>query len=202
MLRARIGDMFATAGELGRNNGYAHWLHSAPGQRPGPMGQVHIVSADRRIHHDSMQNHFLTDIEADANLGRRKLFSNRSGPFKHNKGESRVASRTKHVLFRERGGSTEITIHRNASSREIQMMMNKLRAYNSFSRVIVFLILGNKSHKLGYLNQIDMEKLHQRIISESNRRSIGIRMRHERGATAGGRHVHLNTTPPPRRENF
>ena len=187
-LKARQG-ILAGMAELGTNNGYAHWLHSAPG-RPGPMGRVHLISADRRIHQDSMQNHFLTEMEADANMGMKQLFSNRRGPFKRSRGPSRIASRTKHVVFRERGTSTEITIRRNASVREIQAMVNKIRAYNAYSRILVFLVIGTKSHKLGYLSTLDMDKLYSRIAEEVNSKTIGIRLQHEGGATANSRHVH------------
>ena len=140
-----------------------------------PIGRVHLVTLGPLVG-DEESRHFLAEMDADSNMGaKRMLDAGRRGPFKGSSGASRIMDRSAHVTYRRRGHSIEITVHRGVTSYELDTLIGKLGAHRmSTTRSTLFFSDGRKK-KMGLLDQIDLEKLREKIENAlDKRRQIGI----------------------------
>ncbi len=140
-----------------------------------PVGRVHLVSLGPDVG-DENENHILTQLDADANMGAQNLRQRaRRGPFRTSTGRSRIMDRSAHVSYRRRGYTIEITIRRGVTENEMDVLISKLCAHRMSSQeATVFLINGTRK-KMGTLDRIDMEKLRLKIEKELTKRAtIGI----------------------------
>ena len=125
-------------------------------------GTVHLVHMGHGARDDP--DHFMQDIEGDANMGRIALQGKRRGPFKRERGSSRVMSRSAHVTIRKRRLQLEISVHADVQSHELDVLFGKLRAHSvSVAGTIVYLVHRGSRKKLGTLDMIDLEKLKQEL---------------------------------------
>ena len=158
------------------------------------MGAVHIVRPSANYADD----HFmLKDVDGDINEGQKeivKLQRHRNGPFRDRKGESTVMDSSRHVIYRNRSGTMEITISRGVTISEIRTLFSKLSAHRSSTRdTYVVLIRGSRRLRMGKLQDMDLHHLRRQIeesISQFGRCGIELV---ESGAGRGamyGSHVH------------
>ena len=139
-----------------------------------PIGRVHLVTLGPLVG-DEESRHFLAEMDADSNMGaKRMLDAGRRGPFKGSSG-NRIMDRSAHVTYRRRGHSIEITVLRGVTSYELDTLIGKLGAHRiSTTRSTLFFSDGRKK-KMGLLDQIDLEKLREKIENAlDKRRQIGI----------------------------
>ena len=162
---------------LGGSSNYAHWLHTGDGGRQGYMGAVHMVRPPQRIHRESMANHFMTELEEDANRGQQMLFHKAKGPFR-SRDPSRIQARSAHITYRRRGNVTEITITRGISNHELELLQSKLSMHRSYHQnTVVSIIVGRTDSNVGYLHQVDISKLVTRIMLKLGKsRVIGLKL--------------------------
>ena len=171
---ADVGNFGLSRLSLGRNSNYAHWLHTGEGGRMS-VGRVHMVRPPQTIHRDSMQNHFMTELETDKNRGRAMLVARSTGPFRHSTGPSRIQGRSAHVVYRRRGHRTEITIQRGVSDHELSVFKSKMRMHRGFSSHTIVELAGATRKMMGFLHQIDLDMLVEKVTKLlTTRRSIGI----------------------------
>jgi len=140
-----------------------------------PVGRVHLVALGPDVG-DENENHILTQLDADANMGAQNLrMRARRGPFRTSTGRSRIMGSSAHVSYRRRGYTIEITVRRGVTGTEMDVLISKLCAHRMASQeATVFLINGTRK-KMGTLDRIDMEKLRSKIEKELTKRAtIGI----------------------------
>ena len=140
-----------------------------------PMGRVHLVGLGPDVG-DQHPTHFLSQLDADANMGAQNLRErSRKGPFRNSKGRSRVMNRTAHVTYRRRRNAMEITVRRGINDYELSTLIGKICTHRlSAGDSILFIISGSRK-KMGRLDRIDMEKLRMKILEDlSKRATIGI----------------------------
>ena len=121
------------------------------------MGVVHLVNASSDLLHDD--EHILRDLHEDSNMGVTSLLSKRSGPFRKEKGRSRVMSRSAHVLIRKRRMQLEITIKRGVTSEELNNLHAKLGAHSRSGPLAILFLVARSRKKLGTLRDIDLREL-------------------------------------------
>ena len=123
-----------------------------------------------------MQNHFMTELETDKNRGRAMLVANSTGPFKRSTGQSRIQSRSAHVVYRRRGHRTEITIRRGVSDHELSVFKAKMGMHRGFSSQTIVELVGATRKMLGFLHQIDLDMLVTKLLNILHTRtsSVGI----------------------------
>ena len=139
------------------------------------VGRVHLVGIGAM---GEERDHFLTQMDADANMGAKALRqSSRKGPFRNESGRSRVVSRTAHVVFRLRGKAVDITIRRGVTSHEMDTLIGKLTAHRLSAHQTFVFYVERKSRKLGRLDQIDLEKLRNKIhVGLTKMHAVGVRL--------------------------
>ena len=121
------------------------------------MGAVHMVNASSDLLHND--EHILRDIFEDSNMGVTNLLSKRRGPFRNEKGRSRVMSRSAHVLIRKRRMQLEITIKRGVTSEELNNLHAKLGAHSRSGPLAILFLVARSRKKLGTLRDIDLREL-------------------------------------------
>ena len=127
-----------------------------------PVGRVHLVSM--RDAGDQRTQHILSEMDADANMGARRLAErSRKGPFKTETGRSRVMGQSRHVSYRRRGNNIEITVRRGVTDQEMERLIHKLSAHRMSTTGSLLYIIASSKKKMGALDQIDMEKLRLKI---------------------------------------
>ena len=154
--------------------GHTSYTHLIQGDL-APIGRVHLVGMGPLVG-DEESRHFLAEMDADSNMGATRMQdSGRRGPFKGSSGVSRIMDRSAHVLYRRRGHCIEITVHRGASTYELDTLVGKLGAHRlSTVKSHLFFIDGRKKN-LGSLDQVDLEKLRTKIDKAlDKKRQIGI----------------------------
>jgi hypothetical protein len=147
-----------------------------------PVGRVHLVSLGPSTG-DQHHQHFLTQMDADANMGAQNLRErSRRGPFRQSSGRSRVMNRSAHVAYRRRGHAIEITVRRGITDGEMETLIGKLSAHRmSTSKTDLYIITSSRK-KFGALSRIDMEKLRDKIYRELGKRpTIGLLMQDVHG---------------------
>jgi hypothetical protein len=129
-----------------------------------PVGRVHLVKMGPHTG-DERDRHILTQMDADSNMGAKKLErQSRRGPFKKSGGRSRVLDRSAHVHYRQRGSALEITIYRGVTDYEMDTLIGKLGAHRVATHgSILFFIKGNSKKKIGLLDQVSMKKVRDKI---------------------------------------
>ena len=140
-----------------------------------PVGRVHLVALGPDTG-DQREQHILTQMDADANMGAQNLrVRSRRGPFRTSTGRSRVMDRTAHVAYRRRGHAIEIAVRRGVTDSEMETLIGKLSAHRIASqKADLYLIIGSRK-KMGDLDRIDMEKLRDKIYRELEKRAtIGL----------------------------
>jgi len=140
-----------------------------------PIGRVHLVALGPDTG-DQHEEHFLTQMDADSNMGAQNLrMSSRRGPFRASKGRSRIMDRSAHVSYRRRGHTIEITVRRGISEQEMDNLIGKLSAHRIASQQAILYILSTRRKKMGTLDRIDMKKLRSHIYDELDKRAtIGL----------------------------
>ena len=123
-------------------------------------GRVHLVSMSD---FSDPNTHFLKQLTADANMGAKSLRKNRKGPFKSEKGPSRMMSRSAHVTMRRRHHTIEITIRRGVTDHEIALLLGRLVAHRVSTHESHVFLIDTRRRKIGTLHGIDMEKLKKMI---------------------------------------
>ena len=114
--------------------------------------------------HAADDDHFMHEMLADANMGRKAVLSKRRGPFRNEAGSSRVMSKSAHVEIRKRRMQLEITIRRHITSHELDVLVGKLSTHMaSTSGTIVYLVHRGRKN-LGTLDIIDLTKLRNHIL--------------------------------------
>ena len=94
---------------------------------------------------DQRDNHILTQLDADANMGAKTLLQrSKRGPFKRSSGRSRIMARTAHVSYRRRNGALEITVRRGITDSEMDTLIAKLGAHRLSTRSSFLYIIENK----------------------------------------------------------
>ena len=192
-LTASIGDVSQKM-HLGRVSHYAHWMHSPNIGRHGTMGRVHMVRPSAYIHRDSMQNHFMTELEDDMNMGRSMLRAKSNRIFR-SKDPSRIENKTAHIEYRQRARTTEITMKVGISAFEINVLKTKLATHRGYTtQTVLQLIIGAERHNLGFLRNIDLDKLIRRIMGLlSTKRTVGLRLVDEVSRTAINSNVDMRS---------
>ena len=113
--------------------------------------------------HAADDDHFMNDLLADANMGRKAVLSKRRGPFRNESGSSRIMSKSAHVEIRKRRMQLEITIRRHVTEHELDVLVAKLNMHmTSTSGTVVYLIHRGRRN-LGTLDIIDLNKLRGHI---------------------------------------
>ena len=146
-------------------------------------GDVEAPSAGR-VHYVAMgplgkeSTHFLKEMDADSNMGATRLLnSSRRGPFREERGSSRVLSRTRHITYRRRGHTMEITISRGATPEEMDELVGKLAVHRMSTTKTVVWFVDSKKKKMGQLDRIDLIKLRDKIMETlSSRNAVGLRL--------------------------
>ena len=140
-----------------------------------PIGRVHLVKLGPLVG-DEESRHFLAEMDADSNMGARRMVeAGRRGPFKNSSGSSRVMDRSAHVLYRRRGYSIEITVMRGITSYEMDQLIGKLGAHRLSTASSHLFLIDGKKKKLGQLDRISLEKLRQMIHKAlDKRRQVGL----------------------------
>jgi hypothetical protein len=139
-----------------------------------PVGRVHLVSLGPDVG-DQRTSHFMTQMDADANMGANNLRHTRRGPFKTSTGRSRVMDRSRHVAYRRRGHAMEITVRRGVTDYEMETLIGKLSAHRISSQHADLFLIASSRKNLGDLDRIDMGKLRDRIYTELQKRAtIGL----------------------------
>ena len=124
------------------------------------MGAMHLVMPTSGLLHDD--DHIMKEISEDSNMGRIEVEGKRRGPFRREKGRSRIMSRTANVVIRKRRQQIEITVRRHATEEEFNILHGKLGAHTTTSpNCIVYLVHGSSRKKLGMLGEINLLKLLQ-----------------------------------------
>ena len=143
--------------------GHTSYTHLIEGDL-APVGRVHLVKMGA-LTGDQRDNHILSEMDADANMGAHNLREqSRRGPFKRSGGRSRVLDRSAHVSYRQRGRTLEITVRRGVTDYEMSTLIGKLSAHRMASGGSIFyFIRGNSKQKVGTLDRVDMEKLRTKI---------------------------------------
>ena len=179
-MRAPARRAYARNEAYARNNrpvqASTRFIHDASGDVVAPSaGRVHYVAMGP-LGMESV--HFLKEMDADSNMGATSLLnSTRKGPFRAERGSSRVLSRTKHVTYRRRGHTLEITVSRGATPAEMDELVGKLAAHRISTTETVLWFVDSKSKKMGKLNNIDLLKLRDKIMETlSSRRVVGLRL--------------------------
>ena len=84
-------------------------------------------------------------------------------------------SRSTNVLNRSRGRIFETTIRKKCSEHELNMVIHRLRTHaDSNVAAGVFLVIGKSRKFVGHLNEIDLNKLRQRLKKALQRGTVGI----------------------------
>ena len=140
-----------------------------------PIGRVHLVSMGPLVGSEESR-HFLSEMDADSNMGATAMLNaGRRGPFKHRSGSSRIMDRSRHVMYRRRGHSIEITVHRGVTSYEMDTLIGKLGAHRVSTVSTHVFIIDGKRKKLGNIDRIDLAKLQDMIMKVlESRRKVGI----------------------------
>lgn len=139
------------------------------------VGRIHLVSLAQDVG-DERTNHFMTQMDADANMGANNLRHNsKRGPFKTSTGRSRVMDRSRHVAYRRRGHAMEITIRRGVTEYEMETLIGKLSAHRMGSQHADLYLISGSRKKMGDLDRINMEKLRDMLYKELQKRAtIGL----------------------------
>ena len=126
--------------------------------------------------HSADKKHFMHDIEGDANMGRKAVMGKRSGPFKSEKGPSRVMSRSAHTLIRKRHMQLEITVNQKVGTHELDVLIGKLQIHRtSTTGTVVYLVHRGVRRNMGTLDLLDLEKLRKEILMLLSRsKQVGI----------------------------
>ena len=129
-----------------------------------PVGRVHLVALGPDTG-DEREQHILTQLDADSNMGAQRLKEqSRRGPFKSHGGRSRVMDRSAHVTYRRRHMALEITIQRGVTQYEMETLVGKLGAHRmSTVGTKLFLIKAGSKKTLGDLARVDLSKLEDKI---------------------------------------
>jgi len=140
------------------------YTHMIEGDIRPAVGRVHLVRIGDQAG-DERDNHILAEMDADANMGAKKLREqSRRGPFKSSTGRSRVMDRSAHVAYRRRLRALEITISRGVTMHEMDTLIGKLGAHRLATHgSFLYFIKGNSRKKLGALDRIDLRKLRDQI---------------------------------------
>ena len=136
------------------------YTHNIQGDLAPGTGRVHLVSRGPHTG-DESENHILTQLDADANMGAKRLVErSRRGPFKSSSGPSRLMDRSAHVSYRRRGRTLEITVSRGVTEHEMETLLGKLGAHRiGTNGSLLFVIKGGSRKKFGSLDRVDMSKL-------------------------------------------
>jgi hypothetical protein len=136
-------------------------------------GMVHMVGMDTNLLHTD--DHMLKDVYEDSNKGMSGLMGARRGPFRGEKGRSRILSRSAHVTMRKRQNQVEITIRRGVTTEEINSIHAKLGAHTRKSPLAIIFLVARSKKKIGSLRDIDLTKL-MFLIQETlvTKKQIGI----------------------------
>ena len=136
-------------------------------------GMVHMVAPSRDLHHTD--DHIIKDLYEDSNKGVTNLLAKQRGPFRNEKGRSRIMSRSAHVAIRKRNTQLEITIKRGATVSELNNLHAKLGAHaRSVPHAMLFLVTRGRQ-KIGKLMEIDFRELMNMIDVELLRKkTIGL----------------------------
>ena len=136
-------------------------------------GMVHLVNASSSLLHTD--DHVIKDLYEDSNKGVTHLLSKRTGPFRKEKGRSRVMSRSAHVVIRKRRMQLEITIKRGVTSEELNNLHAKLGAHSRTGPLAILFLVSRGRKKLGTLADIDLRELVLLIESMlSTKKQIGL----------------------------
>ena len=140
------------------------YTHMIEGDIRPAVGRVHLVRLGDQVG-DARDSHLLTEMDADANMGAKKLREqSRRGPFKSSTGRSRVMDRSAHVAYRRRLRALEITISRGVTLHEMDTLIGKLGAHRLATHgSFLFIIKGTSRKKVGALDRIDLRKLRDKI---------------------------------------
>ena len=164
------------------NQPFQGYVHSPASGSVAPYARVHLI----KMANIAGPTHFMQQLTADANMGRRKVESmTRHGPF-GTKGSYRVMARSAHVKYTKRSGVIEITIQRGVRPTELDVLIGKLRAHrHSVEQSICTLVVHKKKRKLGNLKNVDFIKLRteiERVLMRS--RVVGIMLTDIKGKGA------------------
>ena len=136
-------------------------------------GMVHMVMPSQDLVHTDA--HIMKDLYEDSNKGVTNLLAKQRGPFRNEKGRSRIMSRSAHVAIRKRNTQLEITIKRGATVSELNNLHAKLGAHaRSVPHAMLFLVTRGRQ-KIGKLMEIDFRELMNMIDVELLRKkTIGL----------------------------
>ena len=143
-----------------RNTSYTHLIDGDL----APVGRVHLVKMGNAVG-DQRDNHILTQMDADANMGAKTLLQrSKRGPFKRSSGRSRIMAKTAHVSYRRRNGALEITVRRGITESEMDTLIAKLGAHRlSTGTSFLYIIKGGSKKLISRLSSIKLEKLREQI---------------------------------------
>ena len=147
-----------------------------------PMGRAHLVS----MANIATRGHFIQELTADANMGRRKVFRDARGNYM-------TKARSANVRYQVRNRAIHITVQRGAHSRELDVLIGKLAAHRmSVNHSRITLIVSGRKMRLGKLDQTDLEGLRETVQRALTRNtSIGIMIHDEKPNGA----LHKNHMP-------
>ena len=139
----------------------------------GLRGYGHLVTPSRGLLKDD--DHFIKDLFEDSNRGQREVLSKRRGPFRNEKGPSRIMSRSANVLIRKRRMQIEVTVKKNVTETEINALHAKLGAHQLTSpHCVVYIVERGIRKRLGTLVELYLDKLITLIRGLLTRGSVGI----------------------------
>ena len=105
------------------------------------------------IHKDHYGKHFMTDLHGDSNMGREQVMDKRRGPFRSEKGPSRIMSRSAGVTIRKRRMQLEITVGKKVTSSEMDLLFGKLESHRmSIAGVVVYLVHRGSRKNFGTMD--------------------------------------------------
>ena len=149
------------------------------GHNVAPMGRVHLVS----MANVATQKHFIQELTADANMGRRKVEAeSRHGPFRDARGNYMTKARSANIRYQVRNRAIHITVHRGAHTRELDVLIGKLAAHRmTVNNSRITLVVNRRKMRLGKLDNTDLGGLRetvQRALTKNT--SIGIMIHDEK----------------------
>jgi hypothetical protein len=148
------------------------------GNERARMGRAHLI----RPNMHAGRHHFMHEIQADANMGKRTMESSaRRGPFSNMEGSFKTMARSAKVLYRVRNKVVQITIRRGVHRMELNVLIGKLGAHRmSTSDTEIYIIANQRKTKLGLLSRISLEDLRKTIQHNLTKyRTVGIAL-HDR----------------------
>jgi hypothetical protein len=148
------------------------------GNERARMGRAHLIRPSMH----AGPHHFMHEIQADANMGKRSLESDaRRGPFSNMEGSYRTMARSAKVVYKVRNKIVQITIQRGVHRKELDVLIGKLGAHRmSTSDTEIYIIANRRKTRMGLLSSISLVDLRKTIQQNLTKfRTVGIAL-HDR----------------------